>query len=80
MALLSLGLVLSIPFTAAWQVGPDFSNNFGRPGADATFDCESPRSIPSNPKISAYWKRCRCRSWTRGHHTVCLLATYAFIA
>jgi hypothetical protein len=74
MALLSLGLVLSIPFTAAWQVGPDFSNNFGRPGADATFDCESLQSIPSDQKIIAYWKRCRCRSRTRGHHTVCRLA------
>jgi hypothetical protein len=43
MALLSLALVLSIPFAAAWQIGPDFSNNFGRPGADATFDCKYPK-------------------------------------
>jgi hypothetical protein len=47
MALLSLGLVLSIHLTAAWQIGPDFSNNFGRPGADDTFDCEYSKSIPS---------------------------------
>lgn len=74
MVLLSLGFVLSIPFTAAWQVGPDFSNNFGRPGADATFDCESLRPIPSDHRMSADWKRCRCRSRARGHHTVCRLA------
>jgi hypothetical protein len=54
MALLSLGLVLSIHLTAALQIGPDFSNNFGRPGADTTFDCECPRSIPSGQKIGAY--------------------------
>jgi hypothetical protein len=54
MALLFLGLFLTIPLTAAWQVGPDFSNNFGRPGADTTFDCEYPRSIPSRQNIGAY--------------------------
>jgi len=43
MALLSLSLVLTIHLAAALQIGPDFSNNFGRPGANTTFDCESPR-------------------------------------
>ena len=46
MALLSLGLFLTIHLTSAWQIGPDFSNNFGRPGADTIFDCEYPRLIP----------------------------------
>jgi hypothetical protein len=80
MAMLSLGLVFSIPLTAAWQIGPDFSNNFGRPGADNIFDCEYPRSIPPKQKNSTYWTRCRCRSRTRGHHTVCRLANLCTLA
>ena len=54
MALLSLGLVLSIHLTAALQIGPEFSNNFGRSGANTTFDCEYARSISSGQKIGAY--------------------------
>jgi hypothetical protein len=54
MALLSLCLVAGLHLTAAWQIGPNFSNNFGRPGADTTFDCEYAGSIRSNPYLSAY--------------------------